>query len=135
MNVTIASVLSTAHTALSLWWYKAQEVGVDQFGNTYMRIPPGDGRKKERRWVIYSGEPEASAVPPEWHAWLHHQSDVVPATTPSKFRRPWQQPHRPNQTGTDGAYRPPGHTLAATAADAGPPAGPTQHYEAWSPDD
>ena len=30
-----------------------------------------------RRWVMYAGAPEASLVPPEWHAWLHYTTDAA----------------------------------------------------------
>ena len=40
--------------------------------------------------------------------------------------RDWQKPHEPNLTGTDFAYRPPGHTLS-TGEKPKPP------YEAWRP--
>ncbi len=32
----------------------------------------------QRRWVIYSGDAEASKVPPGWNGWLHHTVDVAP---------------------------------------------------------
>jgi len=65
----------------------------------------------ERRWVIYNGIAEASCVPPSWHGWLHHTVDELPSAeqvTP----RSWWKPHRPNLTGTPGAHRPTGSTLA-----------------------
>lgn len=105
-----------------------QPVGTDPFGNAYYqerRIPKGYRR---RRWVIYKGEVEASRVPPEWHAWLHHMIDEPPGEDGGKPVKPWQKEHVPNLTGTAQAYRPPGHTLkggrrAATAGD----------YESWVP--
>jgi len=86
-------------------------VGEDTLGNRYFRAPARKGYKKERRWVLYKSEPEASLVPPEWHGWLHHQTDVYPMDDQS-FRRPWQKQHQPNMTGTTGVYRPPGHILS-----------------------
>src|SRR5205814_820748 len=65
----------------------------------------------ERRWVIYSGVAEASTVPPSWHGWLHHTVDVPP-TQEEVTPQPWWKPHRPNLTGTPGAHRPTGSTLA-----------------------
>ena len=44
-------------------------------------------------------------------------------------RRPWQKDHQPNLTGTELAYRPPGHTLKGGRRD---PA--TGDYEPWSPE-
>lgn len=119
--------LSPAHinlfTALS-----GQRVGEDSMGNVYYRAKPRPGYKRERRWVIYKGEPEASKVPPEWHGWLHHQSDVVPDSESQSFRRPWQKPHVKNLTGTDQAYRPPGHILKGGKRDKA-----AGDYTAWTP--
>ncbi len=96
-----------------------RHVGSDAFGNVYFaaRLPEGKGPagslRRERRWVMYEGDPEASRVPPEWHGWLHYQTDVCPGSnnTWTTYRRKWQKPHRPNPTGTAGAYHPPGSLL------------------------
>ncbi len=117
--------LSHVHIA---WFtrFHGQKVGEDGTGNVYYRRPAARyGR--DRRWVVYAGEPEASNVPPMWHAWLHHQTDIVPDPK-APTQRPWMKPHQPNPTGTAGAYLPPGHTL-----DARPRAASTADYEPWSP--
>ncbi len=105
-KLSIFSVLSTVqmllHTAL-----KGVPAGTDQFGNKYYRGKPRTGSRQERRWVMYAGKTEATLVPPEWHGWLHHQTNAVPAGNNS-YRQPWQKPHVPNMTGTDQAYLPPG---------------------------
>jgi NADH:ubiquinone oxidoreductase subunit len=104
-----------------------EQVGSDEFGNLYFLDRRTKGKKRERRWVLYADEAEASRVPPEWHAWLHAtfaKPPVVRAPT-----RPWQLPHQPNATGTDLAYRPPGHTLMG-----GRRAKATGDYEPWQPD-
>jgi NADH:ubiquinone oxidoreductase subunit len=105
---------------------KGRQVGTDRFGNAYYESRDdylNYGRK--RRWVLYAGAPEPSAVPPEWHGWLHHTSD---APLPEAKKHPWMIEHRPNPTGTANAWRPPGHDYAGgrrptTAGD----------YEAWTP--
>ncbi len=68
-----------------LTWLRGELVGTDTYGNRYYRLKGdkprrlGGGRfSRERRWVIYNGEPEGSKVPPEWHAWLHHTVNEVP---------------------------------------------------------
>ncbi len=114
-------------------WLKGQEVGRDAFGNRYFREKGGgrvhpDSIRKERRWVLYEGEPEASRVPPEWHAWLHHTTNEVPPEG-GPPKRPWQKDHKPNLTGTAEAYRPPGHVLKG-----GRRAPATGDYEPWRPD-
>ncbi len=107
-------------------WLRGEAVGTDAFGNRYYRQRRRYGPRSERRWVIYKGEPEASKVPAEWHAWLHYTTDTVPgAGGPAK---PWQKPHQPNPTGSDQAYRPPGHTLAG-----GRRAKAAGDYEPWVP--
>jgi NADH:ubiquinone oxidoreductase subunit len=118
----------TLNTALHTLFF-GKFVGKDEFGNRYYRTRKIDKTLGiERRWVIYAGESEGSMTPPGWYGWLHHTIDVPP--TQEKFTpRDWQQPYKPNMTGTPQAWRPPGSTLAANAR---PPA--TGDYEAWTPE-
>lgn len=122
-------VLSPVHIRFVTLFSGARRVGTDTLGNVYYTAKPRKGYKRERRWVIYNGVPEASNVPPEWHGWLHHQTDVVPAQAEKSYRRPWQKPHVPNLTGTVQAYRPPGHVLEGGRRDKA-----TGDYEAWKPE-
>lgn len=124
----LLGALSPAQISLFTWTYGSTLAGRDQAGNKYYRGKARPGYKRERRWVIYKGAPEASKVPPEWHGWLHHQTDAIPSADAESFRREWQKPHRPNLTGTDQAYRPPGHILSG-----GKRAQATGDYEAWRP--
>jgi NADH:ubiquinone oxidoreductase subunit len=106
-------------------------VGRDEFGNTYYRTKGGKVDPSigvERRWVIYAGYAEASQIPPGWHGWMHHTTDVPPTEVDYKPRE-WQLPHKPNLTGTAGAYRPSGSILAAAKRPAA-----TGDYQAWSPE-
>lgn len=125
-KISIFGVLSNIqiliHTALH-----GKFVGEDGLGNKYYRGTPRRGTQRERRWVIYKGEPEASMVPPEWHGWLHHQTNTVPEAS-SRHRKAWQAPPQPNLTGTGAAYLPPGHTLRGGKRDAA-----TGDYTAWQP--
>jgi NADH:ubiquinone oxidoreductase subunit len=104
-----------------------KRVGADEFGNVYYRGKPRKGTTRERRWVMYKNAPEASAVPPEWHGWLHHQTDVLPQQD-NVLRRPWQKPHIANQTGSYTAYLPPGHVKKG-----GHRAASTGDYTPWTP--
>lgn len=124
----LLGVLSPAHISLFTWRYGRDLAGHDQFGNRYYRCKARPGYKRERRWVIYEGTPDASKVPPEWHGWLHHQTDEIPDSDRDSFRRPWQKPHQPNLTGTNKAYRPPGHILEGGKRD-----NATGDYEPWQP--
>jgi NADH:ubiquinone oxidoreductase subunit len=116
-----------------LTWLRGELVGTDSYGNSYYRLkndkPSGRGGgrfSRERRWVIYKGEPEGSKVPPEWHAWLHHTVDEVPGAWPHYA---WERPHQPNMTGTPHAYHPPGSVLLG-----GHRARATGDYEPWTPE-
>lgn len=111
-------------------WRKGERVGEDEFGNVYYRtrggaIDPALGT--DRRWVIYAGEAEASMVPPGWHGWLRHTTDVPPSQE-TYAPREWELPHKPNLTGTPMAYRPSGSMLASGKRQ--PTGG---DYDAWTP--
>jgi NADH:ubiquinone oxidoreductase subunit len=100
-------------------------VGRDAFGNRYYQARKAVGGRT-RRWVVYAGAPEASKVPPEWHAWLHYTHDTP--LTGGQYAKPWQQPHQPNATATPAAYYPPGSQMAG-----GRRAAATGDYEPWKP--
>lgn len=107
-------------------WRNGKRVGEDEFGNVYYEggitsfgLP--------RRWVIYSGYAEASAIPAGWHGWMHHRTDVPPSREDYKPRE-WQRAHRPNLTGSPQAYRPPG-----SIAVKGERPTVTGDYDAWTP--
>ena len=99
-------------------------VGVDEFGNRYYRERQASGHR-ERRWVLYRGVAEASAVPPLWQAWLTHTA-AEPPTQEKRPRYPWLRPHRPNPTGTAAAHLPPGSLLGTTPE-------PPRRYQPWTP--
>ncbi len=124
----LLGVMSPAYTKFVTLFGGGKKIGADDYGNRYYEAKPRKGYKYTRRWVIYKGEPEASKVPPEWHGWLHHQTDVAPSQQDASYRRPWQKPHMPNVTGTNAAYRPPGHLLEGGERDKA-----TGDYEAWTP--
>ena len=116
-----------------LTWLRGALVGTDAYGNRYYRLRGdkparhGGGRfGRERRWVIYNGEPEGSKVPSEWHAWLHHMVDELPQP---RQRHPWEKDHQPNMTGTKEAYHPRGSVLRG-----GHRVRATGDYEPWSPE-
>jgi len=121
--------LSPAHIIMVTFLSRAKKVGTDSQGNVYYRAKPRKGYKNERRWVMYNGVAEASKIPPEWHGWIHHQTDDVPDSNAPSYRRVWQKPHVQNLTGTKAAYRPPGHVLMGGQRDKA-----TGDYEAWKPE-
>jgi NADH:ubiquinone oxidoreductase subunit len=106
-------------------WLNGRPVGTDMAGNRYFTEKRARAEGRTKRWVVYAGEPDASAVPPEWHAWLHYTTD---APLPDAGRKPWQKPHRANPTGTPSAYRPAGHD-----SQGGQRATASGDYEAWTP--
>lgn len=99
-------------------------VGKDDQGNKYYSKKRSDLRDK--RWVIYKGEAEASKVPALWNAWLHHTINEFPSSDIQYHQ--WQEEHQSNLTGTAEAYRPDGHFLNN---DKRPTV--TGDYQAWSP--
>jgi NADH:ubiquinone oxidoreductase subunit len=114
--------MSLFGTKLFTWW-KGEPVGKDAFGNRYFRAKSGP----DKRWVIYSGKPEASKVPPEWHAWLHYTTDAAPIH--GVEHKPWEKEHLPNLSGTPFAYRPQG-----SVAKGGHRPAATGDYQAWQPE-
>jgi len=110
-------------------WRKGEFVGSDETGNRYYRaesaIPDSIA---ERRWVIYNGYAEASAIPPGWHGWMHHRTDTPPSQATYRPRQ-WQQPHQANMTGSAAAYRPPGSIVGSAR-----PAPAEPDYQAWKPE-
>ena len=107
-------------------WLNGRQLGRDAAGNVYYEEKRARRGARPRRWVIYAGAAEASAVPAEWHAWLHYTTDA-PIAVPRQL--PWMKPHVPNMTGTALSYRPPGHDYQG-----GHRAAATGDYEAWAPD-
>lgn len=124
-SVRIMATLGTLLYTL----FRGKRVGTDEFGNRYYRARGARryGRARERRWVIYKGGDEASKVPAEWHAWLHHTVDA-PLTQRAAEGMPWQKSHLPNPTGTAEAYRPGGHEFRG-----GNRQSTTADYEPWRP--
>jgi NADH:ubiquinone oxidoreductase subunit len=107
-------------------WRHGKLVGQDEAGNVYYE----GGKNSEgltRRWVIYAGYADASAIPPGWHGWMHHRTDVAPSQE-TYVAREWERPHRPNMTGTAAAYRPQGSINAS-----GERPRVTGDYDAWTP--
>ena len=107
--------MSATLGTLLLTWLRGEFVGADGYGNRYYRLKGdkptrrGGGRfSRERRWVIYDGEPEGSKVPPEWHAWLHHMVDEVPQ--PRQRHRLGEGPPAEHDRNAE-AYHPPGSVL------------------------
>ncbi|WP_332060426.1 NADH:ubiquinone oxidoreductase subunit NDUFA12 [Bartonella sp. CB74] len=107
-------------------WCKGKRIGEDQFGNIYYE----GGYHKDgypRRWVVYKGYSEASAIPPGWHGWIHHRCNVPP--TQEKYQPyEWEKPHVRNMTGTSEAYRPKGSIVYNGERPC-----VYEDYDAWSP--
>lgn len=106
---------------------RGELVGSDAYGNRYYQDRRTVAGRPRRRWVMFDGDPEASKVPPLWHAWLHRQIDHTPCDDDDPGYD-WEQPHHPNTTGSPAAWRPAGHPLASGQR---PPA--TGDYEPWRP--
>ena len=74
-------------------------IGSDSFGNKYYASKDG------KRWIIYSGEIDASKIPNEWYSWMHHTKNKI-ENIHDLERYDWQKIHLPNQTGTINAHHP-----------------------------
>ncbi len=85
-------------------WRKGERVGEDEFGNIYYQGGK-DSEGRTRRWVIFNGYAEASAIPPGWHGWMHHRVDTPPSKEDYRPRE-WQKPHLQNLTGSPLALTP-----------------------------
>ena len=75
----------------------AKKIGFDDYGNTYYSKSSSSSVNnfRERRWVIYNGDVEASKVPQEWNAWLHHSVGNVPDKRSKKPK--WIKKHIINE--------------------------------------
>ncbi len=127
-KISILGVLSNIQI-LSLIARKGSFVGEDSFGNKYYEGKPRKGTKQPRRWVKYNAKTEASLIPPEWHGWMHHQTNMLPTDGGAEeFRQDFIKEHQPNMTGTDNAYFPKGHVVKGSKRDS-----TASDYEAWKP--
>lgn len=81
------------------------------------------------RWVEYIDDrnPDSSKITPQWHAWLHHNTDASPTITPLP-EPSYKTPAMGNPTGTSNAYVPSHHRLHKRTE--GPAA---EKFEAWNP--
>ena len=81
-----------------------EKIGEDSYGNKYFYKKNSSPRNnfRERRFVIYKGVVEASKIPQEWNAWLHHMTNNIPVSNEKRPR--WIKNHVPNLTGTPYAY-------------------------------
>ncbi len=107
---------------------RGELVGTDSFGNRYYRSKGRRLHGRERRWVLYKGDAEATTVPAEWSAWLHHTAPQ-PLMERAAQARSWQKEQHPNRTGTPAAYRPSGSQLRT-----GVHARTDSDYEPWIPE-
>ena len=129
--LSVLSVSSTWSIQLETMLF-GKAVGTDTLGNRYFTAKARRGTKRERRFVLYADMTggrhyDASQVPPEWHGWLHHQTNEIPQAN-NPLRHVWQLPPQANMTGTDKAYFPPGHVLGGNQRDKA-----TGDYQAWTP--
>ena len=109
-------------------WIQGDSVGIDEFGNRYYRSKRKKPNQREHRWVVYKGIPEASKVPPEWHAWLHHTVEN-PLTEELAKAYTWQLDHMPNVTGTGRAIHKSVNIEEKTKTRSN-----FHDYEPWQPD-
>lgn len=105
-------------------WMNGAEVGRDDTGNVYYQSK----KDPARRWVVYSGDNDASRVPPAWGLWLRGTIDGLPGESLPPVRE-WQKEPTGNATGTMAAFRPDG----SLGSDRVRPAS-TGDYQPWIPE-
>lgn len=82
-------------------------VGEDKYGNKYYE----NNRYFyiRDRWVDFNRkvcfDHDATMIPPEWHRWIHHTTDLPPNKHPP-VHYDWMLDHTQNFTGTDKSYVP-----------------------------
>ena len=74
-------------------------VGKDEFENKYYTNRSG------KRWVVYSGEIEATKISSDWYSWIHHINNKIEKSKDIK-KYAWQKQSQPNKTGTSESYHP-----------------------------
>tara|TARA_B100000886_G_scaffold339818_1_gene306501 strand:- start:587 stop:946 length:360 start_codon:yes stop_codon:yes gene_type:complete len=74
-------------------------VGKDFFGNKYYQ-------NKNKRWVIYAKDVEATKITSEWYLWMHGTIEQPPTVEKKEKTFSWQKKHTQNLSGTDKAYKP-----------------------------
>tara|TARA_S200000501_G_C20685218_1_gene682584 strand:- start:404 stop:766 length:363 start_codon:yes stop_codon:yes gene_type:complete len=102
----------TVFKEIFIWWnrqtlgtriytfLKGKFVGKDEFGNKYY-----ENKNKNKRWVIYQGEIDASKISNEWYSWIHFIKNKIELNQNLK-KYSWQKPHLSNKTGTSKSYHP-----------------------------
>ena len=104
-----------------IWsYFNGIVVGEDEHGNRYF-----SNKKDTKRWVIYGGDVEATAVNPQWNNWLRFTSIQKPEQVKT---HDWQLEHKSNQTGTSEAYSP--QSIFNNSEEK-----KKNDYEKWSPKD
>ena len=101
--------------------FSNNKIGKDQFGNEYFESKNSDYLDQNKRFVIYQGLVEPSKIPPLWHAWLHHLSNITPTKSQNYI---WQHDYQPNLTGTKFSYHPNNKSLRNKVAS---------DYNSWKP--
>jgi len=83
-------------------------IGIDKFGNKYFQAIDYKWLPNSRnRWVEYSAwDFDASQIPPEWHGWIHHSTDLTGDQVLKNFQHKWSGKHFQNLTATPSKYTP-----------------------------
>ncbi|BBM98902.1 NADH dehydrogenase (ubiquinone) 1 alpha subcomplex subunit 12 [Marchantia polymorpha subsp. ruderalis] len=103
-------------------------VGVDKAGNRYYE-KMSHVQHGRHRWVVYADKVyNASAIPPEWHGWLHHITDHTPEQLEGLRPSRYGVEHMKNRTGEGEQYiyHAKGHALNPNKRD-------WKRYEEWRP--
>lgn len=119
LEIAQTAVRDGIHPALQLHKLPlgSRYIGHDQFGNKYYEYEREGWSLGYGRLVIPRKlwNDDSSTVPPDWHAWLHYNSEKPPTeiTTPQPTYKLAHQPASLSKYGWRGSYQPPGHFLTA----------------------
>lgn len=114
----------------------AVNVGHDIHGNLYFESKQKDCFGRKERFCFYNGRAEASKIPAEWHAWMHHQKVHISTTGITHVKRGWQKNHIQTLTGTKYRYLPENHPLYDKSHDLHQCESQSSalKYKSWSPE-
>lgn len=86
--------------------FTAKFIGEDEYKNRYFESKHKDYLGRTKRFCIFHGIVEASKIPADWHAWMHHTTN-----SPIQYKKLfWMKSHMPDTTGTLHAFIPNTHT-------------------------
>ena len=82
----------------------ADFVGEDKQGNLYYQSRERDYLGQHKRKVVYAAGQSMGSIPPLYHGWLHHITDVFPCENTTYYS--WQKLYEKDQHNFTDTYDP-----------------------------